>query len=131
MIETGPFIPAEHYEDVCDWWRETDWAPVPVHVLPPTGVMVLSNGAPACAGWLYKTDAPMGHMEWIIANPKVRRTARSMALDALISALLGHAKQANIKLIFTSTMHPQLIARYEKHGFMKTDTGMTNLFWGV
>lgn len=116
------FQPADHLI-LSQWWNAHGWTPVGLDMLPATGFIV--DGI--CAGFLYRTDSAFGILDWVISNPSVDAAARAQALDELIAALVNEAKRFGQKAIFSSVGHPGLIGRYEKHGFVKSDTGMTNM----
>ena len=115
--------------EIHEWWAVAGFAKLPVELLPVNGLVVSIGDELACAGWLYRSDSALGYLEWIVANPDVRREPRDKALNLLISTLLARAKGLGIKLIFSSIHHELLAMRLEKHGFIKTDRNMTNLVW--
>jgi hypothetical protein len=117
------FEAEKHYETICSWWASHGWTPLPLGALPKTGFVVPGYAA----GFLYKTDSQFAVMEWIVANPNSDKIGRRAALDAVVAALLKEAETSGYLLVQTSVEHLGLIARYETHGFVKTDTGMSNM----
>lgn len=127
-ISVELFMP-EMLPMVHEWWASEKFPLLPLEILPKTGIVVLVDDVAACAGWLYKSDSTLGYIEWIVANPLVRREKRDNALNRLISELLYEAKKAKINLLFTSVKHPVLLKRLERMGFIASDSGMTNMVW--
>jgi hypothetical protein len=120
------FSPEQHYEELCRWWREQNWPCVPLSHLP-SGWVVLSDGKPACAGFVYFTGTAFCLFEWVTANPEVRHAERTASLDYLFECVRAIVKEAEVKTIFMSVRHAGLMARLEKHGFKITDQRMTNM----
>ena len=119
------------YSTLVSWWKQyQDWekSPVPEAILPPYGAVIEIDNKPICAGFLYETKGNgCSWMEWIVADPKADKTARDESLDKLIDTILNHAKAEGYNFVFTSVMHPKLIERLDKHGFMKGDANMQNM----
>lgn len=122
-----PFNEKDHYETLVTWWDSHKFSAPPVHALPRTGVVVVSNETPVAAGFLYKTDSCIAWMEFIISNPKSDRMLRSEALDILMDCLCNLAKTMGFKTVFTSSNLPKFIERNEKHNFVAYDKGVTHL----
>lgn len=120
------FNPAEHYGVICEWWTAQKWSPVPLSHLPQTGLVVVLDGRPAAAAWIYKTDSAFCWLEWIVADPSVRREARTSALSVLISGARVLAQSMGFQSIFMSIRNQSLGKRLEVQGFSVTDLGMTN-----
>jgi hypothetical protein len=117
----------KHYDIFCKLWDSHKWPHVEKHFLPKTGIVVVENKRPICGGFLYKTDSAFCLMEWIVADKELDKEVRANGLDKLIKTLSKMAEKDNFKLIFSSLSHPNLISRYQKHGFLPSDTGVTNM----
>jgi hypothetical protein len=126
MIAIERFQAEKHYETVSAWWAAAKWPAVPLSHLPQTGVVVTLEGKPAAATWIYKTDSALCWVEWIVADPKVRRMKRDAVLSVLISAARELAREMGFRSIFMSIKHESLARRIEAQGFMATESGMTN-----
>ena len=113
----------EDYEEVSQWWRAHGWAPVPLQALPVTGLIVPG----IAAGWLYKTDSSLAWLEWLVTNPNAAGEARHAALNEVIEAALKEAEIGGAAAVFTSLSDKSLLGRYQRHGFVVSDTGMTNM----
>jgi N-acetylglutamate synthase-like GNAT family acetyltransferase len=111
------------YPQVSQWWTEHKWPSIDHEHLPENGYIVEGY----CAGFIYKTDSAFGLLEFVVANPKTDKDERAEALDLLLDTMIKKAKELKIKSLFTSLEHPKLIERYRKHGFMVSDTNMTNM----
>ena len=120
------FSPEEHYATLCDWWDRQNWPRVPLSHLP-AGWVVMSEGRPACCGFVYFTGTAFCLFEWVTANPEVRHAERTACLDYLFESVKAIVKGAEASTIFMSVRHSGLMARLEKHGFKVTDQRMTNM----
>lgn len=116
-------VTREDYEALKGWWSAQKWEAPPLECLPTVGFMIED----VCAGFLYQTDSAFSWLEFVIANPDTDKKVRSEALDLVINALTKASKELGYKAIYTTLNHPKLIERYQKHGFMKTDEGITAL----
>lgn len=108
------------------WWIAHGWTMVP-SMLPRIGFVV--DGI--CAGFLYQTDSTFALLEWVISNPASEKESRRQGLDLLVEAAIREAKDLGFKVLYSTLKHPALIKRYENHGFVPTDTGMTALVRGL
>lgn len=126
MFKPVAYTP-EFYPILAKWWNDHDWPAIPQDALPKTGIVITNEENPIVAGFLYKTDSTMAWMEYIVADAKSDKMIRSEALDMLIDCLLFIAKENGFKTVFTSSVHPSLIARKQKHGFIVGDTNTTQL----
>lgn len=127
-MKIRPFNPVYDYGTVAAWWTAHKWPVLPKIALPPTGFVVVdADDKMFCAGWLYKTDSPISALEWIVADPLATPEERDSALDVLIEALIAKAHEFKKPMIFTSVVHPKLLDRLLKHGFIVTDSQVLNL----
>lgn len=125
MIAVERFQIEKHYETVCGWWTAQKWPCVPLAHLPKTGVIVTLDGAPAAAAWLYRTDSAICWLEFIVADPEVRRERRAAILSVLLSSLKLIAETMGYQTIFTSGKNVSLGERLKLQGFQPTDEGVT------
>lgn len=121
----------EDYETLKGFWSQyKDWetSPVPEILLPPYGAIIEDNNKIISAGFLYETKGNGAcWMEWVVADPKADKNIRDKSLDLLFDTINKHAKNEGYQFVFTCVMHPKLMERYEKHGFIKGDSNMTNM----
>jgi len=123
------FNQEKHFNILLDWWVDHKWGPFNPRMLPKVGKVVFTKDhVPVCAGFLYPNH-PGGVLEWVVADPKSDHDLRDQCLDEMMAALLDEAKKAKLLFVFTSLNNKRLIGRYLKHGFIQTDTDMTNVFW--
>lgn len=121
------FTTKEEHDRIALWWESQRWPTVALSHLPPVGWGVRRDGTLVCACWLYLTGTVFCHLEWVVADPKLRRQERTDALNMMIEGTLGAARAAGCESVFTSTRHATLISRLERQGFQQTDKNMTNL----
>jgi hypothetical protein len=126
MITVGLFEPKTHYEAASKWWTDQKWPVLPLSHLPATGVVVSLRGAPAAAGWIYKTDSAFCLLEWIVADPSVRGEDRDAVLSVLISSAKTLAQVQGFQMIYMSIRNESLAKRLEANGFERQDEGMTS-----
>lgn len=121
-----PFDKNTDYDTIVNWWKDHNWTPVPIDALPLIGYIVGNGNIQYCAGFLYQTDSSFSIMEFIISNKHIDRDIKNIALDLLIDTLVKSSENLGYKYIHTSVQHPKLMKRYEQHGFIATDSNMTN-----
>lgn len=126
MIDIESFDPKKHYLEVSKWWSFHKWPSVPVSHLSQSGLIVYVNKKPAACAWIYKTDSAFCLLEFLVANPEVRKEERTMAISSLISCAKMVAKKMGFLSMFTSIKHESLAHRLKMHGFNPSDEGMTN-----
>lgn len=119
------------YPTYTTWLALHNWPLIPRDMLPRTGVIVEVDGINTCAGFLYNTDSNIAWLEYVVANPLCDKLIRDKALDSLIPALLERAKGMGKSAVFSSIEHPGLIKRYQKHGGIIADSGVTNFIWRI
>ena len=55
------------------WWKDWGWEPPAKDFLPDdgeSGLIVLDNDVPVCAGFIYITNSKAAWVDWIISNKK-------------------------------------------------------------
>lgn len=120
------YITPEDYKELCEWWVAWGWQPFPQDGLPPTGIMIEKDGANLCAVWIYKTDANVCYVENYISDKSASGEDRNAALDMLMDAVAEEAKAMGFKFAMSGVKHNGLARRLEKHGFIRSDEGMTH-----
>ncbi len=126
MISVEFFDPSTHFETIGSWWTAQGWPVIPLSHLPRTGIVVLVDGKPAAAAWIYKTDSAICWLEWVVADPQVRGELRSSVLSVLISTGKIVAKSLGFDEAFMTIKHDSLGKRIQAHGFVARDEGATN-----
>ena len=119
---------ADMYPEIASWWDGKDgWASIDEALLPVTGFVVQDGNELICAGWVYVDGStPICLMEWIVANTANSARTSMKGLNLLLGHMSSLAKE-NGKIFLTSLRQPRLVKLYEKHGFMASDTNMTNM----
>ncbi len=113
----------EDYDLLCSWWTGHGWdVPVPLAALPTHGLIANE----CAAGFLYRTDSDLCWITWMVADPKRPQDSAS-ALRSVIDGLVTLAKELGYTTAITSIQHSGLIALFQRAGFDKTETSMTNL----
>lgn len=100
-------------------------AVMPLGFLPPTGVVIESNGLPIAFGFLTKTDTPIAAIGDFVTDQMAGGEARDNALFLLIKSLENKAKESGYSAVCASTNHNGLMQRYVKMNYMKADTGLS------
>jgi hypothetical protein len=127
MISFESFDPQKHYEEIAKWWSTQNWDPIPPSHLSKTGIVCTLNSKPAAACWIYMTDSAFCLIEWIVADPAIRKQARHEVLNSLIEKANEVAKAMGFATAFMTVRSEALISRLKKNGFVIGDKGMTNL----
>lgn len=117
------------------WWRE--WHPQHAEALSfearmlPSGWVVEDQHEgqprPLAMGFLYRTDSCIAWLEWVTAEPNVRRDVRGPAIDHLLSHIVAEARGQGFLSLFTATNVSALGARLEQAGFATTDRAMVHM----
>ena len=107
--------------DECRSWIERRGLP-----MPPTDVFS-STGfvAPGVAAvWLYLTGSSMAYMDHLIGNPDVSTETRSAGLDAVLSAAIAAARNANVRILLAMVDNPRVEARLLDHDLAVINRGL-------
>lgn len=118
----------KHFKILKEWWLERG-AEVPFkEFFPKTGFIISGdNGVRICAGFLFKTDGNIAIINHIVSNPlPMEKKVRDQAMDLIIEALVSEAMSCDFKLVTAASNVEKLNERYEKHGFIKSDTNETH-----
>lgn len=71
--------------------------------------------------------AEIAFLGWPIANPKISKESRSVALDQVMLKAEDFLKQAGYKYITTYSSKDSVEARFKKHGYVEGDKVVTQL----
>lgn len=108
------------------WWSDWGWTAPPKDFLPNDGtggIMVLDGDEPICAGFLYQTNSNVVWVDWIISSKQYRnKEKRRDALDLLIASLTKLGRDTGSKYAYALIKNQSLINRYQKFGYIKSDT---------
>lgn len=131
MIRYELFNPDSHFKTISDWWEKQKWSVVPLSHLPQIGVVVYSHDKMACAAWIYRTDSAFCILDWIVANPEIRKNERTESLNYLIEISKQIIKDLGFQSIFTVTRHSSLVSRFVKQSFSVSSENMASLIYNV
>ena len=92
-------------------------------MFPETGMFV--EGL-AC-GWLYKTDSPIGWLEWLVINPEANKVSAFRALKMIYDEAEEKAKALGMSSLFSTFNNDALIKLSKSKGYVAADTNVTNL----
>lgn len=121
------FSAIEDYPIISSWWLRHEWPVIPLTHLSSSGFICELDGVPAVAGWIYETNSAFCLLEFVVANPEIRREKRTEAFEAFLEAMVKYSKEAGFSTIFTTVKSGGLMGRLENQGFQKSDVGMTNM----
>jgi hypothetical protein len=110
------------YDMLLDWWKWFRFPAPPKVCLPDNGtggIMVMKEGVPVCAGFVYYTNSRMCWIEYIVSNPEYKNKDRKEAIRFLIKELCKMAKEQGFLAAFTSVKNQNLINHYADCGFAK------------
>ena len=118
----------EDYKELVEWWKAHGWDAPPVEILP-FGIVYSEDGTNKAAGFLYTaSNAPVGYLEYIVANPDNKPKELYKAVDEVLKELLKQAEYQMIRVCFAKVEHHGLEKLYQKHGFCAGET-VRNLVW--
>lgn len=126
------YIEESDYPMLCKWWSDNRFPIPPKDFLPRNGtdgIIVMKDGVPICAGFIYETSSPaLAWIEYIVANFDIKdRALRKESLNFLINTLVEICKAMNKKYIFTSVKNKGLIERYSDCGFLNGGNATTEM----
>jgi hypothetical protein len=107
-----------------DWWKGHGWPPVPLHVLPPLGVI----WGDKAAGFAYMDNGGCGvaMIEWLVTNPKAGISA-AKALHHVVDFLVMDLTRMDYTTILTTCKQESLARLLEREGFKVSDREMIHL----
>jgi len=109
------------------WWEDWKWQSPPFDCLPSLGMMVTKGDEDICAGFVYFTNSKIAWIEYVVSNKEYRNKDRKEAIIFLINSLSTFAHDSGYTYIFTSLKNEHLINKYAECGFVKGETGCTEM----
>lgn len=109
------------------WWKEWGFPVPPAGCLPQRGVMVSDAGGDLYGGYLYVTDGGIGWLEWVVSDRKAAVARKRGALEFLTEVLASLAREAGMKMVFTSTVLPGFVNGLKQCGFEVGDRNIVQL----
>ena len=110
----------QDYSMLVDWWKWWRWSPPSKNLLPNNGtggIIIEKNNIPVVAGFLYFTNSEMVLLEWIVSNPKYKKSDRKDAIEMLINVSEQVCRKENKKYMFTIGRSKHLRETHEKLGW--------------
>lgn len=128
MIKLKLFLP-EHHPIVAQWWLAQKWPVVPLESLSEIGLIAYDDATNTdlAAGWLYIMTKYWALIEWIVVNPQAPLKQRKLGVELILDRLILEGQLLGAQAFFSSLKSNGMIRLYQKYGFRKGDTGMTNM----
>ncbi len=128
MITVRTYQEETDYPIFAKWWEGHDFQPVPPHILPTLGNVVLKDGEPIAAAWLYlDSSTPVAMMEWIVTDPANNPKVSAVGITHAVQSLKSAAFAAGYPIILSSCRQESLARLLERTGFERSDEGVTHL----
>jgi len=109
------------WDTLVSWWDNWPKWKAPVKDFLPEngngGLIVEINDIPVVAGFIYLTNSKTALLEWIVSNPKYRKSDRKAAIELLITGAENLVKSLDYKYLFAVMQHKGLIQTHEKLGW--------------
>lgn len=122
------------YDQLLKWWSWWNFTAPPKECLPQNGtcgLMITKDGIDICAGFIYFTNSKIAWIEFIVSNPEYRDKDRREAIETLIIELSNIIRNKKFHVVFTTLVKKSLMDRFETCGFVKGDTGSTQMILNV
>ena len=122
VILARPYIAASDYEIICGWWLsrgQKDYV-VPADCLPPTGVVVVSEGVMCCASWVEISKySKLGLIGNIVTNPEISGKLRVKSIEICLDRLIVMAKAEGVKSLLGHFSENGLLTLLKRRGFIQ------------
>jgi len=126
LFDIRPLNEEDYDTYLSKWWSDWEWETPSRDFLPDNGkggLMVLDNGTPICAGFIYLTNSKVSWVDWIISNKEYReKPHRQNAIGLLIETLTNLAERNDSKFCYALIKHKSLQETYKKLGYTKGDS---------
>ena len=120
-LNTRLLTPTDYDTILVGWWTDWGWVAPPQDFLPEnglSGIIVLDDDTPVCAGFFYTTNSSVAWVDWIISNKEYKKKPqRKEALELLIQILTESCKILGFTYVYALIKHPSLINVYESIGY--------------
>lgn len=122
------YTPEDH-PMLAQWWEGHGWPVLSPAILPKLGVIAANaEGEDVAAGFAYMDNSVgVAMLEWVVTNPKASPMQSLRGINAVVEFLKAEVKELGYGVMLTSCRQPSLVKVYERHGFAKTDEGVTHL----
>jgi hypothetical protein len=111
----------KYYSILKSWWegKGNGWKAILPQFLSSRGIIV-NDGEPICAAWLYTTDSSYGIINWIITNNHSKPKIKKRALIFMLEKLEIYAKSLQIEMIYTAMETNSLKKILNERNFLET-----------
>jgi hypothetical protein len=121
IFDIRPLSETDYDTYLTKWWNDWGWEPPTKDFLPQDGtggMMVLDEGTPICAGFVYFTNSKAAWVDWIISNKEYRKKPeRTNAIGLLIETLTNICRNKGAKYCYALIKHKGLIETYKELGY--------------
>jgi hypothetical protein len=125
IFDIRPLKESDYDDTLIGWWKEWGWEPPTRDFLPDNGcggIIVLDEGVPVCAGFIYLTNSKVAWVDWIVSSKSYRKKPqRHNAIGLLIETLTNIAKNNGNKFSYALIKNNNLINTYKDLGYIKGD----------
>lgn len=121
----------EDYAIIADWWPLHRQPAVPEAILPKCGVVVCTEGSdvPIAATWIYQDNSVgVAWLAWLVTDATTPVFHIERALEILLGGAETIATELDYRVLFTMTDRGSLGRWFEKNGFVRNHTGMSQFF---
>lgn len=125
-FSSRPIIKEVDYEIMKEWWDIRNFAGTPYEFTPSNGIMVLNGDQPVVGGFIVETNSNVAMLTSISSDPSLSKEDRGLALDVLIEDAINVCRMLGYGMISCACTIPTLMSRFEKHGLIKTDEGVSH-----
>ncbi len=126
IFDIRPLTEEDYQSHITRGWSDWGWTAPVKDFLPDNGkggIIVLDDGEPVCAGYLYITNSKVAWVDFIISNKEYRKKPhRGNAIGLLIETLTNLAKKNGSKFCYALIKHKSLQETYEKLGYIQGDS---------
>ena len=126
IFEIRPLNEEDYDTYLYKWWSDWGWTAPVKDFLPDNGkggIMVLDDGEPICAGFIYLTNSKVSWVDFIISNKEYRKKPhRKNAIGLLIETLTNLAERNDSKFCYALIKQKGLQDTYKKLGYIKADS---------
>jgi hypothetical protein len=118
--------PTDYDTILVEWWNDWGWEAPAKDFLPEgglSGIIVLDDDIPVCAGFFYTTNSSAAWVDWIISNKQYKKKPeRKQALELLIQILTKACENLGFKYVYALIKHPSLVNVYKEIGYQEGDS---------
>lgn len=111
------FNPILHIYHLLDWAEKRDVHQPPLDEVPKHGVVILTDNAPICMGFVRLVEGGYGLIDGYISDPNQPAKQRNEALSLLTDEIIKLSKELGLSALLANTVDKHTLERSLKHGF--------------